>query len=87
MPGPLRTLTLMVRVPSMRIGVAVAVGWRGAGERVGVPVGSAEGEAVVNAVDDAVATGSGVPQAAASKVTRTIRMSSLFICWILAQIK
>ena len=50
MPGPLRTLTLMVSVPLMSRGAAVGVGWRGVTERVGVSVGSVDGEGAADGV-------------------------------------
>ena len=65
------------------MGVAELVGWGGVIAILGVSEGSADGDAVT----DAVAAGSGGPQAAESKVSNVIRKTSFFIIWILAQIK
>ena len=78
-PGPLRTLTLMVRLPWMGCGVAVAAGGRGVA--VGVSVGISVGAGLAVAVG--LAMDVGAAQAEMSRGRMVSRKMSRFIGVIL----
>jgi hypothetical protein len=78
MPGPLRTLTLIVRIPFIRSGVAVNVGGKGVTVGVIDRVGVGEGEKVA----DGKGLDSGALQEAALITSKTHHNESFFIARI-----